>query len=425
MCHARNTSSRGRGCSPRAAENDARAREIISARRSRGVPATFAPSPRLRRRARHHRAHTIARRTSNDAKSTVRALKSRPKSTKSRETPAHEKFVTRRREEHKETKRYPGFLTSSDIGTYPAHAVLTEKFRWVSVIFRGCGRLMTPCDARPFSRAPRGVDDAKVTGTFDAVSRTVTLETPANSSKCTPLDLSRHRHRRLKRLKPDYRWDGRLERRPSIVRDVGAPRDRRVDGATRATGATQIGRRTARTRVARRLRGRATASPTRRLRDFRAPHTTARRARPRAARDRVDARCRPSRAPRRAPRRARARATRATRASPRGGGGGASRSSRSPRASSRARPSPFGARARGRGRGSSADAVRADARVAARTRRDEDEEGNARVVGARRRAGDDGGGAGAARGRGAADATTEDSRGAERGIAGRRRRGMG
>ena len=67
------------------------------------------------------------------------------------------KSSRRRREEHKETKRYRGFLTSSDIGTYPAHAVLTEKFRWVSVIFRGCGRLITPCAARPFSRAPRGV----------------------------------------------------------------------------------------------------------------------------------------------------------------------------------------------------------------------------------------------------------------------------
>ena len=67
------------------------------------------------------------------------------------------KSSDRRREEHKETKRYRGFLTSSDIGTYPAHAVLTEKFRWVSVIFRGCGRLITPCDARPFSRAPRGI----------------------------------------------------------------------------------------------------------------------------------------------------------------------------------------------------------------------------------------------------------------------------
>ena len=67
------------------------------------------------------------------------------------------KSSRRRREKHKETKRYRGFLTSSDIGTYPAHAVLTEKFRWVSVIFRGCGRLITPRDARPFSRAPRGV----------------------------------------------------------------------------------------------------------------------------------------------------------------------------------------------------------------------------------------------------------------------------
>ena len=67
------------------------------------------------------------------------------------------KSSRRRREAHKETKRYRGFLTSSDIGTYPAHAVLTEKFRWVSVIFRGCGRLITPCAARPFSRAPRGV----------------------------------------------------------------------------------------------------------------------------------------------------------------------------------------------------------------------------------------------------------------------------
>ena len=67
------------------------------------------------------------------------------------------KSSRRRREEHKKTKRYRGFLTSSDIGTYPAHAVLTEKFRWVSVIFRGCGRLIPPRDARPFSRAPRGV----------------------------------------------------------------------------------------------------------------------------------------------------------------------------------------------------------------------------------------------------------------------------
>lgn len=67
------------------------------------------------------------------------------------------KSSRRRREKHKETKRYRGFLTSSDIGTYPAHAVLTEKFRWVSVIFRGCGRLITPCAARPFRRAPRGV----------------------------------------------------------------------------------------------------------------------------------------------------------------------------------------------------------------------------------------------------------------------------
>ena len=67
------------------------------------------------------------------------------------------KSSRRRREKHKETKRYRGFLTSSDIGTYPAHAVLTEKFRWVSVIFRGCGRLMTRYDARPFSRTPRGI----------------------------------------------------------------------------------------------------------------------------------------------------------------------------------------------------------------------------------------------------------------------------
>ena len=67
------------------------------------------------------------------------------------------KSSRRRREKHKETKRYRGFLTSSDIGTYPAHAVLTEKFRWVSVIFRGCGRLIALCDARPFTRAPRGI----------------------------------------------------------------------------------------------------------------------------------------------------------------------------------------------------------------------------------------------------------------------------
>ena len=80
-------------------------------------------------------------------------VRSRRKVGKSRRT----KSSSRRREKHKETKRYPGFLTSSDIGTYPAHAVLTEKFRWVSVIFRGCGRLISTCDARPFSRAPRGV----------------------------------------------------------------------------------------------------------------------------------------------------------------------------------------------------------------------------------------------------------------------------
>ena len=115
---------------------------------------------RSRRRAVRSRAepsranhHTPSQMMQNPSFGRLNRVRCRRKVGKSWRT----KSSRRRREKHKETKRYRGFLTSSDIGTYPAHAVLTEKFRWVSVIFRGCGRLITLCDARPFSRAPRGV----------------------------------------------------------------------------------------------------------------------------------------------------------------------------------------------------------------------------------------------------------------------------
>ena len=145
--------------SPRATENDARAREINSARRSRECRR------RSRRRAVRSRAEpsranhrTSPQMMQNPSFGRLNRVRIRRKVGKRWST----KSSDRRREEHKETKRYRGFLTSSDIGTYPAHAVLTEKFRWVSVIFRGCGRLITVSHARPFSRAPWGVTTRKL-----------------------------------------------------------------------------------------------------------------------------------------------------------------------------------------------------------------------------------------------------------------------
>ena len=120
---------------------------------------------RSRRRAVRSRAepsranhHTPSQMMQNPSFGRLNRVRCRRKVGKSWRT----KSSRRRREKHKETKRYRGFLTSSDIGTYPAHAVLTEKFRWVSVIFRGCGRLITITHARPFSRAPRGVTTRKL-----------------------------------------------------------------------------------------------------------------------------------------------------------------------------------------------------------------------------------------------------------------------
>ena len=171
--------------SPRATENDARAREINSARRSRECRR------RSRRRAVRSRAEpsranhrTSPQMMQNPSFGRLNRVRIRRKVGKRWST----KSSDRRREEHKETKRYRGFLTSSDIGTYPAHAVLTEKFRWVSVIFRGCGRLITMSHARPFSRAPWGVTTRKLRVLLTPFTYCNT-RTPMNSQNA-PLHLS-------------------------------------------------------------------------------------------------------------------------------------------------------------------------------------------------------------------------------------------
>ena len=288
------------------------------------------------------------------------------------------KSSRRRREKHKETKRYRGFLTSSDIGTYPAHAVLTEKFRWVSVIFRGCGRLITPCAARPLSRAPRGVTTRKLR---------ILLTPFTYCNTRTPII-----HKMHPSIYRPPRADPVMALAPLFVRAF-APRAR----STRAR------------------------APRARRRRARRPHTTARRSR---AIGHVEHRARRGapRAPRRAPRDAR-------------GARGAARRRRRRRTSgvvvaarvvARATVAVQRARARTRTRIERGRGERGRARRGAdATRRGRGREGAGRRRETTRRRGNVGGGAGTARGRGAADATTEDSRGAERGIAGRRRRGMG
>ena len=167
-------------------------------------------------------------------------------------------------------------------------------------------------------------------------------------------------------------------------------------------------------------RARPRRPPRARRRRARRPHTTARRSR---AIGHVEHRARRGapRAPRRAPRDAR-------------GARGAARRRRrrtsgvvvAARVVARATVAVQRARARTRTRIERGRGERGRARRGAdATRRGRGREGAGRRRETTRRRGNVGGGAGTARGRGAADATTEDSRGAERGIAGRRRRGMG
>ena len=109
-------------------------------------------------------------------------VRSRRKVGKSRRT----KSSSRRREKHKETKRYPGFLTSSDIGTDRAHAGLTSKFQWVSVLFRGYVRLITHVTHDPLAAHQRGVV-ARTLRVLLTPFQYFNTRKPINSSN-TPLD---------------------------------------------------------------------------------------------------------------------------------------------------------------------------------------------------------------------------------------------